>query len=189
MIRIAFIGSQGAGKTSTSTLLGEKLKMERDISMTKLSFAEALRREVSQALGTSQLSAEQIYRETKDIKLKRRWTPVLQFWGTEIRRNHFGQNYWADQLEAQINELSVNEAIFVDDCRFNNEHAMLVKRGFKFIRLTSRGDLDRIIGIEQHSSEQDWKRWRVDLVVPWKEAQLDRVNYIYDWLEARNSFD
>jgi hypothetical protein len=46
-------------------------------------------------------------------------TKLLQWWGTEFRRNNFGQNYWVDQWKAAVNPKA--DIVFSTDMRFSNE--------------------------------------------------------------------
>lgn len=52
---------------------------------------------------------------------------LLQWWGTEFRRNHFGMNYWVDKLFASI-PANLDIAM-VSDTRFPNEADGIKQRG------------------------------------------------------------
>lgn len=48
--------------------------------------------------------------------------PMLQFWGTEYRRQLCGDDYWTKQLE-------LGPGVVVTDCRFPNEAAAVLEAG------------------------------------------------------------
>ena len=53
---------------------------------------------------------------------------LLQWYGTEFRRNLFGQDYWLKQLDAWIEEKQP-EKLVVPDVRFPNEVEFIKERG------------------------------------------------------------
>lgn len=179
-MRLVLYGNQGSGKTSTADLLG-KIAEKDGITYTRLSFAEPLKREIADALATFTYPASRIYDEMQDEKKKIKWRRVMQFWGTEIRRDIFGNEYWVDKLLAAVpSEDSADQLVIVDDARFYNEEVVLRVRGFSFVRLTGRGDTDR--AAHHHASERDWQRWRPDFVVPWSDDQQEKADRIWAWL-------
>jgi hypothetical protein len=54
---------------------------------------------------------------------KTMFRPVLQWYGTEFRRKHNGEDYWITRLLDSLVEAEIGgtEYIIVDDCRFPNE--------------------------------------------------------------------
>lgn len=52
---------------------------------------------------------------------------LLQWWGTEFRRNNFGENYWVDKLFASI-PANIDIAL-ISDTRFLNEADGIKQRG------------------------------------------------------------
>lgn len=46
-----------------------------------------------------------------------RW--VLQYWGTEVLRNHFADDIWIASVEHRL--LTIKDDIVITDCRFKNE--------------------------------------------------------------------
>lgn len=54
--------------------------------------------------------------------------PLLQWWGTEYRRGHFGNDYWVKQYElCAVHEIVKGNRVVTDDCRFENEMQMILK--------------------------------------------------------------
>lgn len=62
---------------------------------------------------------------------------LLQWWGTEYRRNNFGDNYWVDKL---VEETKKYDKVIISDMRFPNEFDAVVHNGgicIKIIRPNS----------------------------------------------------
>jgi hypothetical protein len=56
-----------------------------------------------------------------------KYTKLLQWWGTEYRRDNFGQNYWVEQWKAAVNPKA--DIVFTTDMRFRNEAAAVKELG------------------------------------------------------------
>lgn len=135
---VALIGPIGAGKTT----IAQMLVAHHDY--TRLSFAAPLKRFASWAYG--EIDKDAIYRIRDpyfdDARLGelgiRSMTgrELLQLLGTEMVRQ-FDPDFWVRCLERELAD--TKGPIVVDDCRFENEYAMLRRHGFKFVRLTGRG--------------------------------------------------
>jgi hypothetical protein len=79
--------------------------------------------------------------------------PILQFWGTEYRRNLCGQDYWTRQLE-------LYPGVVVTDCRFPDEAKAIRDAGGIIWRIERPG-----YGGDTHASEQHIAQMRVAAVV------------------------
>jgi broad-specificity NMP kinase len=82
---------------------------------------------------------------------------LLQIHGTEIRRKHFGEDYWDIKFEQNIEYLCSksnmdNGAILVDDIRFKGEVGIMQKYNAKLYRIKTYPGYDKDIS---HSSEHD----------------------------------
>jgi len=102
---------------------------------------------------------------------------MLQFWGTNFRRNYFSENYWVDRTVDSINSyISVIENdiyfrdniyyIIIPDTRFKNEYAMVKHLGGYYVNI-ERYNLDerRFIAEDRdprHLSECDLDDVRAD---------------------------
>jgi hypothetical protein len=60
-----------------------------------------------------------------------RW--VLQYWGTDVCRNHFHNDIWVASVEHRL--LNSKEDIVITDCRFSNEVAAIKNAGGIAIRV------------------------------------------------------
>lgn len=109
MILIGVSGKKGRGK---DTFFRECSKMLK-VSYCQLAFADALYEEVATAT-----SCDINYiREHKDI-----FRPILQWWGTDFRRELTSNNYWVTALLQKLVKLdNAIKIVFITDVRFANE--------------------------------------------------------------------
>jgi adenylate kinase family enzyme len=164
---IGITGLKGSGKSTVAKYLAEKQ------GYIQLSFASVLKDMVSisfdwpRELLEGETVESRIWRETVDEWWSERLnipnlTPryVLQYWGTEVIREHFHQEFWIASLEKRMLKLiKENAKIVISDCRFENEFELIRKYNGKIIKLirTMKGDsiLDNNVNIDQHASEKD----------------------------------
>jgi hypothetical protein len=118
-------------------------------------FADPLKREVAAACG---VTVQHINENKRDYRL------LLQAWGTEYRRNHFGDDYWINQLYQEIIRLSLTHKdaiIVVPDVRFLNEYKSILKCNGVMVRVERlECDVD-----DQHASETGLDNQRFDIVI------------------------
>ena len=138
---LGICGFQSSGKDTIANLL------IREYGFKKLSFAGALKDVVSVMFGWSRTKLEglteedRMWREQVDpwwaTELNMpQLTPryVLQYFGTELFRNHWHPDIWVKIIENQLNMMKT-ENIVITDCRFKNEFALLTKYGGKIIHV------------------------------------------------------
>lgn len=162
-----------SGKTTTADALLKYLGHGE-----KASFAFPLKREVATACASNEEEYNQFLAEMYDPKKKEFWRIILQWWGTEFRRQRFHENYWVAQMDGLLAN-NPNTFKVIDDCRFANEREMLRKYDFGFAMLEANPDAKEQ-GIQNHESEALEKMGPPDLVVPWMPV-LDRVRTIADF--------
>jgi hypothetical protein len=97
----------------------------------RVSFAASLKDAVSAVFGWDRellegsTKSSREWREQKDVwwseRLNMEITPrrVLQYWGTEVLRNHFHKDIWVASVENKLRQSKDN--IVITDCRFANE--------------------------------------------------------------------
>ena len=91
--------------------------------------------------GTTKSSRE--WREEKDewwsnrlgMNITPRW--VLQYWGTDVLRNHFHNDIWVASVENKLRQAKDN--IVITDCRFENEVNAIKNAGGITVRV-QRGE-------------------------------------------------
>ena len=183
---VAFIGPIRSGKSTMATAMAQKY------GGTKLSFADALREEVADMLSkyVSSVPSEQsilkanMLIEMTNPGLKKKYRTILQWWGTEFRREIcHDENYWVNKLVDKIATTATTGPFWVDDCRFANEYNMLRKLGFYFVKLEPNPDeTEDVASVSKHASEEDWSRFDVNAYITWKPIE-ERVDAISRFLE------
>lgn len=140
---IGVTGFIGSGKDTVADYLTTFHGFKR------VSFASSLKDAVSSVFGwdrellegSTKTSRE--WREQKDIwwseRLQMDITPrwVLQYWGTDVLRNHFHTDIWVASVENKLRQTKDN--IVITDCRFSNEVNALQNVGGITVRV-SRGE-------------------------------------------------
>jgi len=56
------------------------------------------------------------------FKMEKKDSKLLQWWGTDFRRNLFGDDYWIKQIETSIKKYDKDTLIIIPDTRFLNEY-------------------------------------------------------------------
>ena len=136
---VGLVGLIGSGKDTAADFLVNQFNFKRE------SFAGHLKDIVSivfnwdRELLEGRTASSRQWREQADpwwsnrlgFTVTPRW--VLQYWGTDVLRNHFHNDIWIASLEKK---LSVNTRdIVITDCRFPNEIAVLKKLNAKICRV------------------------------------------------------
>jgi len=141
---LGFQAIRGSGKDTAFAILSDMTPI------TRLAFADKLYDEVSAAFGCT--PADLQHRDTKEtpqarfacqqcsndefvevfLRLHPDHTPatpqsprhILQYWGSEYRRNLYGSSYWTDPILQQIRS-SPFQRFVVTDTRFPNEAGLI----------------------------------------------------------------
>ena len=116
---IGLLGLKESGKDTVCRLLAEHR------SLTRLAFADGVKEEVADAIGVPVAFIEEH---------KRQLRPLLQHWGTELRRDLFDRDYWVKRLVAKLAHVRT-PLIVVTDVRFPNEARALAERGARLVRV------------------------------------------------------
>ena len=129
----------GSGKDTIADYLTTHYGFKR------VSFAASLKDAVAAVFGWNReylegsTKASRAWREKKDEwwsnRLKMDITPrwILQYWGTDVCRNHFHNDIWVASVEYKL--LNSKEDIVITDCRFSNEVAAIKNAGGIAIRV------------------------------------------------------
>lgn len=106
----------------------------------RIAFADALKAEVAEVCGVSLSKLE----EHKAV-----FRPMLQWWGTEFRRQYHGpDSYWIDRLADAVGKCPF-DFVVIPDVRFPNELKFVRGHGGLSIRIGSA----RCVVTDIHSSE------------------------------------
>jgi hypothetical protein len=188
---ITICGLQGSGKDTIGSYLINKY------GFTKLSFAGVLKDIVAILFGWDREMLEGSTKESREwreqidpwwskklgiAKLTPRY--VLQYFGTELFRNHFHPDIWVISVERQLSKYT---NCVITDCRFPNEIEMLQSYGAKTIKITrgilpewyqlyESGEIDKPDGI--HPSEYLWIKTKFDYQIENNSTINDLENYI-----------
>lgn len=146
------LGITGKKRSGKDTLC-EILNDVPNIPVLRRAFADPLKEEVAAMLGVS-LEFLEKHKVTH-------YRGLLQWWGTEYRRQMFSEQYWLVRMGAFIEFISgnskPNQVLVVTDCRFPNEATYLREHGATIIKV----ERPSLVSTDSHASEA-----LVDTIVP-----------------------
>ncbi len=119
---LGLVGHKQAGKDS----VGRILQQHFPLGTYRLAFADALKQELATLTGGNLEAIE----KNKEIL-----RPVLQWYGTEFRRNNFGNDYWIKRVEQDIAAIKSPALIYITDVRFRNEAEYIRSKGGLLIKV------------------------------------------------------
>ena len=186
---IGICGFKSSGKDTIAEYL------IKEYGFKKVSFASTLKDIISIMFGWSRDKLEGITKEDREWreKIDPWWSKtlkmpllspryVMQYFGTDLFRNHFHPDIWVKIVENKLNKYVEEDNIVITDCRFNNEINMILQLGGKIIQV------HRNLPIEVkciHSSEIEWircyKDYDIENVGTIKELE-EKVKYILEKL-------
>jgi hypothetical protein len=199
---IGICGFQSSGKDTAAELL------INEYGFIKLSFASALKDVLSVIFGWDRSKLEGLTQEdrqwreivdpwwSQSLKMPQ-LTPryVLQYFGTDLFRNHWHPDIWVKVIENKIVRLLEsydNPKIVITDCRFENEINLILRYGGKMMHMHRNlpgwfKDYQRGINSPEaerlHTSEVMWIRTYADHVIENNgtiEELYDKIKYIID---------
>ena len=142
---IGILGSIGSGKNTVAD------ELVKEYNFQPLSMADGLKSALSVIFGWEKELLDGITKESREWRerVDPWWasrlnmpdlTPrkMLQFWGTELVRNHFHDDTWVASMERRL--VGTNSNVVISDVRFPNEIAAIRRAGGKLIKV-QRGAL------------------------------------------------
>lgn len=162
---IGINGDKGHGKDTLAKII---LDSYPEYKSKRIAFADPLKKEVATILRIPLLfivSERRVLQWIEDNKSNRKWVrKLLQIWGTEVRRNLYGQYYWISKFLNEINNARCEgcRLIVVPDMRFKNEFTCI--RGMlngKTIKVVRGGLANK----DSHISENDIRDMQFDFTV------------------------
>jgi len=198
---IGICGLIGAGKDTAADYLVGFHGFRRD------SFASTLKDAVAAVFGWDRELLEGRTKEARDWReqvdpwwaerlkiptLTPRW--VLQYWGTDVLRNHFHDDIWIAALESRLARRTDHTVI--SDVRFPNEIQAIKDQGGKLIWIqrgalpswhimaanANKGDIVAAAKLKElgvHASEYSWLGTEFDQIVD----NNDSVEHLYSQLK------
>lgn len=202
---IGLSGFIGSGKDTVADILCEKYGFSRE------SFANSLKNSLSvifnwdRQLLEGKTSESRKWRETVDPWWSSRlnienFTPryAMQYFGTDVCRNHFYDEIWIASLEKRI--IETNTSVVISDVRFLNElqsikrlggYTIRIKRGedphwFNTAISANYGDQESINALKNlkiHPSESSWAGYPFDLTLDNNSTLTDLENSVVSLME------
>lgn len=129
-IIIGISGKKRHGKDHACAVLKTK-GWEDSVDVRRLAFADALKQELASACG---VSVEFIELNKPSFRLG------LQWWGTEFRRGHCGDDYWLRRMDEAL-LTTTSAVVVVPDVRFVNEADWVKSRGGVVVRINRTADV------------------------------------------------
>ncbi len=186
---IGFVGFIGSGKDTAADYLVNYHGFRRD------SFANSLKDAAASVFGWDRVLLEGRTTESRKWRdqvdqwwadrlgiptLTPRW--VLQYWGTDVLRNHFHDDIWIASLENRMRKTKDN--IVISDVRFPNEISAIHNAGGMVVRIKRGPDPEwyedaaimnsgntnmgwlisktKILELKIHPSETSWIGGKID---------------------------
>lgn len=116
------IGLSGPLKCGKDTVF--EILSRHNPGLKRMAFADPLKREVAEACNVT----VDFINENKDV-----FRPILQWWGTDFRRNLHGKLYWIQQAQLNLNSvrarLPESPGVVFTDVRFLNEYEFIKQNG------------------------------------------------------------
>ena len=186
-------------KSSGKDTIGDYLVKEYDFK--KVSFASTLKDIISIMFGWSRDKLEGITKEDREWReqIDPWWSEtlkmpllspryVMQYFGTDLFRNHFHSDIWVKIIENKLNKYVKEDNIVITDCRFNNEINMILQLGGNIIHVHRNCPswLKDPIEVQcMHCTEIEWircyKDYDIENVGTIKELE-EKVKYILEKL-------
>jgi hypothetical protein len=149
---IGLSGKSGHGKDEVYRIARRLLRGKR---IEREAFDDLLKQQVAKAVGFEVDFVE----AQKDF-----FRPLLQWWGTEFRRNLCGNDYWVNRMRRQLKQHSLSDYIFVTDVRFPNEAELIRENGGVVVRV-DRGDFIADENANKHATETVMDNYKFDEVI------------------------
>jgi len=122
-VLVGLIGHAGAGKTTTAKHL------QNTHAFMRLSYSAPLKEVVSMLFD---IPLAHLHDTKKKEQVISRWRmsarSILQIFGTECMRHHFGNDFWTKKMQRTIHKLHYLSLV-IDDVRFKSEATQVLNQG------------------------------------------------------------
>ena len=153
---LGIVGRKQRGKDTLHSMLCQL----SPVPVERFAFGDALKAEIAEKTGVPVHVINQ---------LKDKFRPVLQWWGTDFRRDMCDVDYWLPWLDRALKGRGENALLCVTDVRFLNEADRIRECGGILVRIVREmPDGDR------HTSESESDRIVVDATIR-NDGNLDEL--------------
>jgi len=183
---VGISGKARSGKDTVADLLMAKYAEQSGITH-KYSFADPIKKACSELFG---INIQMFYSGNRELILPEHGLSIrqiMQRFGTECMRGHFGEDFWIKKAECEferIKEISENEQyapvslIVIPDVRYCNEADLIRKYGT--IIHVDRDDVPDEVGDTGHTSEVGIARHMDDIMIDNNGTLEDLIEKVYD---------
>jgi hypothetical protein len=173
MLVIGIAGKKRSGKDITAQMFIDAAE-RLGIKATRRALADELKEECATMVAAhSDKVATDVLIEMNTDGQKEQYRLLLQWWGTEFKRNMVSDTYWTDKLHEWVlhHHRANREMVIVPDVRFLNEVKMIKQLGGVVINVVRPAS----ITIDEHVSEtalDEFRGW--DFTIP-NDSDLDSL--------------
>lgn len=163
---IGFSGKAGSGKDTSADIIKNMYQLDLRYKVYRLSFSKVLKRAVKILFNlTEQQLYDRVLKEKLDARYNYSPRYILQYIGTDVIRQHFGQDFFVNRLSEEIDDImrrhekamfKKNVLIMITDVRFDNEAEMILRSGGIVVDITR--DTEQTTDNRNHVSENGISR-------------------------------
>ena len=177
---LGLAGHAGAGKDHTYEYLKVLLY---PLYVERIAFADGLKFDIEEALGLTPYALGAIRSKPYTPEIR----ALLQWWGTELRREQYGDDYWVRKGMEMAEEASeYSHLVVVTDVRFANEAAVIVEAGGITAEVVADEALrrERLGGVLPASHASEVIDFDTHAVIVNEADEPDLPPLVLDWLAA-----
>jgi hypothetical protein len=149
---LGLAGHAGAGKDYTYAAL--RANLEPGVIVERVAFADGLKFDIEEALEVGPFDLPALRDKPYSPEIR----SLLQWWGTELRRDQYGDDYWIRKGMEMVREADQwADLVVITDVRFQNEADAVREAGGMVVGIVAPRSVreDRIGKLPpQHASEE-----------------------------------
>jgi len=169
---IGLTGRAGSGKTTIAKFLAE-----RDGFIIR-TYAYPLKKSLVELTGLGMEYFTDIVLKERQLEIGKSPRELMQLMGTEFVREMVNKDFWIWRMRDVILRISTEIDVVIDDCRFENETALVREMGGQVIHLDR--EYDAVTDKNNHASEKPLRRLAEDYAI---QSWLAGEEYTYSILK------
>jgi hypothetical protein len=128
----------------------------------------------------SEMHSDEIDERT-GLAVKENYRLLLQWWGTDYRRNMFSKDYWISRLVEHVETIKTEETtyVIVPDVRFINEAEFIIKNDGLVIKVERPSDAPK----DSHVSETELDHIEVSTTIGNSGTLADLEQQVVEFIE------